>query len=130
MPIPFPSVVPDSHPTHHELRWTKSERAIARKAFERGLNLELQQVIEQAKQMATAISQPAELWELEHHLTQRRKEIDRKYEYRGSKFPFVFGTLLHESRLTEEDLRGVGEDKLKAIRSHADFLSTRDEPFE
>ena len=26
MPIPFPSVAPDSHPTPHELRWAKSER--------------------------------------------------------------------------------------------------------
>ena len=92
MPSPFPSVVPHSHPTPHELRWSKSERTIARKAFERALNKELQEVIEQVKQMAAAIKHPSELWELEHHLTQRRKEIDRKYEYRASKFPFVFSS--------------------------------------
>ena len=130
MPIPFPSVAPNSHSTPHELRWSKSERAIARKAFERALKQELQEVIEQAKQMAAAIKHPSELWQLEHHLTQRRKEIDRKFEYRASKFPFVFGTLLYEGRLTEQDLRGLSEDKLKAIRSDADFLKTRDEPFE
>lgn len=123
MRLPFPSVVQDSHPTPHDLRWSKSERVAARKAFNHALNQELQEVIKQAKQMAVAIKHPSELWELEHHLTQRRKEIDRKYEYRGSKLAFVFGTLLHEGRLTEEDLRGLREDKLKAIRSRADFLA-------
>jgi hypothetical protein len=43
----------------------------------------------QAKQMAAKIKQPSELWKLEHHLTLRRKEIDRKYEYRDSKLRFV-----------------------------------------
>jgi hypothetical protein len=40
----------------------------------------------------------------------------------------VFGKLLHEGRLQKEQLRGIGEDKLKAIRSYADFLSGMDEP--
>ena len=83
-------------------------------------------MIQQAKQMAAEIKEPSELWELEHHLTQRRKEIDRKYEYRASKLTFVFGTLLHEGRLTEQDLMGLREDKLEAIRSDADFLAKMD----
>ena len=126
MPIPIPSAAPASHPREDELRWSKSERAIARKAFDHALKQELQEVIQQAKQMAAAIKEPSDLWELEHHLTQRRKEIDRKYEYRASKLSFVFGTLLHEGRLTEEDLRGLREDKLEAIRSYADFLAKVD----
>ena len=128
MPIPFPSAVPHSHHREDELRWSKSERAIARKAFDHALNQELEEVIQQAKQMAAAIKHASDLWDLEHHLTQRRKEINQKYEYRGSKLTFVFGTLLHEGRLTAADLRGLREDKLEAIRSNADFLSRRDEP--
>jgi hypothetical protein len=95
-------------------------------AFDRALNQELQEVIQRAKKMAAEIKVPSELWELEHHLTQRRKEIDRKYEYRASKLTLVFGTLLHERRLTEHDLRGLHEDKLEAIRSYADFLAKID----
>jgi hypothetical protein len=60
---------------------------------------------------------------LEHYLTQRRKEIDRKYDYRYSRLTQVFGRLLRENRLREEDLRGLGEDKLKSIRSLAKFLA-------
>ena len=64
----------------------------------------------------SVIKQPADLWDLEHHLTQRRKGINYKYEYRGSKLIVVLGTLLHEGRLTEEDLRSLREDKREAIR--------------
>ncbi len=48
---------------------------------------------------------------------------DRKYDYRYSRLTHVFGRLLYERRITEEDLRGLGEDKLKPIRSFAKFLA-------
>jgi hypothetical protein len=54
---------------------------------------------------------------------QRRKEIDRKYHYRYSQLTHVFGKLLYEGRLREEELRGLREDKLKSIRSVAQFLA-------
>ena len=73
--------------------------------------------------MANQVNEPADLWDLEHYLTQRRKEIDRKYEYKYSQLTHVFGRLLHEQRLSEEELRGLREDKLKLIRSFATFLS-------
>jgi hypothetical protein len=60
---------------------------------------------------------------LEHYLTQRRKEIDRKYDYRYSQLTQVFGRLLYEKRLRQEELRGLREDKLKPIRSFAKFLT-------
>ena len=72
------------------------------------------------------IKQSSDLWDLEHHLTQRRKEIDRKYDYRYSHLTHVFGKLLQERRLGEEELRGLREDKLKSIRSYAKFLAEMD----
>jgi hypothetical protein len=60
---------------------------------------------------------------MEHYLTQRRKEIDRKYDDRYSQLTQVFGRLLYEKRLREEELRGLREDKLKPIRSFAKFLT-------
>jgi hypothetical protein len=35
----------------------------------------------------------------------------------------VLGRLLYEGRVDEEQLRGLREDKLKSIRSHAKFLA-------
>ena len=62
------------------------------------------------------------MWELEHYLTERRKEIDRKYDYRYSQLTQVFGRLLHEGRVSEKELHGLRGDKLKFIRSLAEFL--------
>jgi hypothetical protein len=73
--------------------------------------------------MASQIQQSSDLWDLEHYLTERRKEINRKYDYRYSQLTHVFGRLLYEGRLSEEELRGLHEDKLTPIRSCARFLA-------
>jgi hypothetical protein len=70
--------------------------------------------------MAKNIKHASELWELERHLTQLRKEIDRKYEYKYSTLVLVFADLVREGKLDPEDLRGLSEDKLRYIRQHAE----------
>ena len=121
-----PSATQDSYPYQNEPMWSRSEKAIARKAFDAALKRELHEVIQEAKQMASQIQQPSDLWDLEHYLTERRKEIDRKYDYRYSQLTHVFGKLLQERRLGEEELRGLRENKLKSIRSFAKFLAEMD----
>jgi len=49
--------------------------------------------------------------------------INRKYDYRYSQLTHIFGKLLYEKRLHEEELRGLREDKLNSIRSIAQFLA-------
>lgn len=94
-----------------------------RTAFEAALGRELREVIQETKRMVSQIRQSSDLWDLEHDLTERRKEIDRKYDYRYSQLTHVLGRLLYESRLSEEELRGLREDKLKSIHSVAKFLA-------
>ena len=118
-----PSVTPDRYPHQNQPTWSKSEKAVARKAFDAALGRELHEVIQKAKQMANGIQQSSDLWDLEKFLTQQRKEIDRKYIYRHSELTQVFGRLLHERRVSEEELRGLREDKLKSIRSAAEFFT-------
>jgi len=118
-----PSATPDRYPYQNEPIWSRSEKALARKAFDAALGQELHEVIQEAKRMANEIQKSSDLWDLEHHLTERRKEINRKYDYRGSRLTDVLGRLLYENRLSEEDLRGLREDKLKPIRSLAKFLA-------
>ncbi len=118
-----PSASPDRYPYQNEPIWSRSEKALARKAFDAALGQELHEVIQEAKRMANEIQKSSDLWDLEHHLTERRKEINRKYDYRGSRLTDVLGRLLYENRLSEEDLRGLREDKLKPIRSLAKFLA-------
>lgn len=120
---------PSQSPIHYgyasasDLTWSRSEKAVARKAFDAALKRELHEVMQEAKQRASKMEQPSDVWELEQYLTQRRKEIDRKYDYRYSQLTHVFGRLLYESRVSEEELRGLRENKLKSIRSLAEFLT-------
>ena len=119
-----PSATQNTYPYQNEPIWSRSEKIIARKAFDAALGRELHEVIQEAKKMASQIQQSSDLWDLEHYLTERRKEIDRKYDYRYSQLTQVFGRLLYEKRLREEEeLRGLREDKLKSIRSFAKFLA-------
>src|ERR1017187_9756729 len=118
-----PSATQDSYPYQNEPIWSRAEKAIAGTAFDAALGRELHDVIQQAKKMASQIQQSSDLWDLDHYLTQLRKEIDRKYYYRYSHLTQVFGRLLYEKRLREEELRGLREDKLKPIRSVAKFFS-------
>ena len=119
-----PAAPQSSYPYQDEPTWSKSEKAIARTAFDAALGRELLEVIREAKRMANQIQHSSELWDLEHYLTERRKQIDRKYDYRYSQLTDVFGRLLHEGRVTEEELRGLREDKMKLIHSFAEFLAS------
>lgn len=112
-----PSATQQSYPHQNDPIWSRSEKALARKAFDAALGRELHEVIQEAKKMASQIQQSSDLWDLEHYLTERRKEINRKYDFRGSRLVDVLGRLLYENRLGEEDLRGLREEKMKSIRS-------------
>lgn len=118
-----PSAPQGSDPYQDEPTWSKSEKAIARTAFDAALKREFHELMQETKQRAKQINEPADLWDLEHYLTERRKEIDRKYDYRYSQLRHVFGRLLYEGKVSEEDLRGLRDDKLKSIRALAKFLA-------
>src|ERR1035441_3678704 len=103
-----------------DLRWSPKEKAIARRAFDRALHRELEATIQEARQIAARIKEPDELWELERHLTQRRKEIDAKYEFKYSVLLLVLADLVREDRINLDELHGLGEDKLRIIRDHVE----------
>lgn len=55
-------------------------------------------------------------------LSDQRKQLDRKYDYRYSQLIWIFGQLLCEQWLEEGDLTGLAPEKLQAVR---DFVATR-----
>lgn len=99
----------------HELKWSHAEKLVARRAFDMALGKELEALIREAKGRAARIEEPPELWALESWLTERRREIDRGYDYRYSILPLVFAQLLRDGRLTEDDLHGLDGEKLDLI---------------
>jgi hypothetical protein len=94
-----PSATPNRYPFQNEPIWSRSEKAIARKAFDAALKRELHEVMQETKQRASQINEPDDLWDLEQYLTDRRKDINRKYDTRGSRLKDVLGKLLYENRL-------------------------------
>ena len=115
----FHSDAADTYGDIRRLKWSDTEKVIARKAFEHALQKELHEVIQKAKRMAATIEQPSDLWELESFLAKRRNEIDRKYDYRYSVLPEVFVNLVREGRVGEQQLHGLAEDKLGYIHEFA-----------
>ena len=108
-----------SFETMRDMAWSRVEKEIARKVFDRALQREMEEVIVEAKKRAARIQQPSELWELENFLTERRRQIDHQYDYRYSVLPLVFGNLIRQGRIGEQELSGLGEDKFSLIRHFA-----------
>jgi len=52
-----PSATPDRYPYQNEPSWSRSEKALARKAFDAALNRDLHEVTQEAKRMASQIKQ-------------------------------------------------------------------------
>ena len=50
------------YPQRNEPMWSRSEKTIARKAFDAALGRELHEVIQEAKQMAKEIQKASDLW--------------------------------------------------------------------
>jgi photoprotection regulator FRP-like protein len=99
-----------------ELKWSKSEKDVARQAFDKAYLKECQAIVNRAKSMIAKISNPREIWKVEDYLFDERKQTDEKYNFRRSMLPLVFTRLIEEGWLKEADLKGLGEDKLQMIR--------------
>jgi hypothetical protein len=99
-----------------DVKWSDSEKRVSRRAFDAALQRELTAVMAEFKQRAASAREPEDIWNVETYLTQMRKEIDSKYDYRYSQLLLVFGRLLREGWVDEHALHGLSEDKLEYIR--------------
>ena len=71
----------------HDLKWSASEKKIARRAFEAALELTLEGIMADFKVKAAAAVTPSEMWAIEDYLRRRRREIDEIFDYRYSQLP-------------------------------------------
>ncbi len=99
----------------HDLKWSERERKLARRVFDAALQQELGETMTQFKEMAARAEKPDDMWAVEGWLANQRHGIDTKYDFRHSQLVIVFGKLLRESRVTGQQLEGLGEDKLSYI---------------
>jgi hypothetical protein len=104
-----------------DVKWSSSEKKIARSAFDTALESALAKVMAEFKRKANAASTPSEMWEIENYLRQQRQEIDELFDYRYSQLPLVLARLIREAHLDESLLAGLSEEKLEIIRSFLAF---------
>jgi hypothetical protein len=98
------------------LKWSESEKKVSRRLFEAALDAELAEVMAEFKAKAAAVTSPQDMWAIEEFLAHKSREIEQKYDYRYSQLIFVFGRLVREGRLREEQLAGLSDEKLSYIQ--------------
>ena len=103
-----------------DLKWSPSEKRVAREAFDSALESALARVMAEFKRRAGAAATPSDLWEIEDYLRQQRREIDETFDYRYSQLLLVFARLIREGHLDESRLAGLSGEKREILRS---FLS-------
>jgi len=105
----------------NDFKWSKTEKKIARVAFDKAYQRECSHLIEKIHTKAGEITGPDNIWRFHDFLTEKRDEIDKKYDYRYSKLILVFARLINEEWLDFEDLKGLAENKIGRIESLLNF---------
>ena len=101
----------------NDIKWSKTEKTIARAAFDKAYEKECNQIICKIKEKVRKLSDPEDIWELHDYLSEIRKEIDEKYDYRYSVLILAFALLLKQDFLKIQDLEGLSADKIDRIKS-------------
>ena len=99
-----------------DLKWTKAEKHIARRAFDTACRREYDAVRAKLKEMAAAASGPEDVWEIHNYLSDVLKDMEEKYDYRYSCLLLLFTRLMRKGWLSEADLDGLGDDKTAPIK--------------
>jgi hypothetical protein len=105
----------------NDFKWSKTEKKIARVAFDKAYQRECSDLIEKIHTKAGEITGPDNIWRFHDYLTEKRDEIDKKYDYRYSKLILVFARLVKDGWLDFKDLKGLAENKIDRIESLINF---------
>jgi Photoprotection regulator fluorescence recovery protein len=112
--------------TTRDLHWSQGEKKCARAAFDAAVLRECAAILKHVETMLRNSDDPDEIWRVHDFLSEKRHELERKYDYRYSVLIGVFGRLVHQGWLTESDLRGLNAEKLGFIQTTAAMHRQRD----
>ncbi|MCB2182148.1 MAG: hypothetical protein KQH63_09000 [Desulfobulbaceae bacterium] len=104
-----------------EFPWSKTEKKIARKAFDLAYDRKCQEIIEQIKRRK--LSTGEDIWKLGSYIHKQQKEIDRLFDYRYSQLVLVFAILIKKKLLSLEDLAGLNDEKIDIINKTLEIAS-------
>jgi hypothetical protein len=101
--------------------WTSAEQQIAKAAFDKAYQRELEGLMEAVRSQAATITQVEDVWGLHDFLSAKRHEIDGKYDYQDTALIFVFAELVKDGLLQLDELAGLETSKLTKIAALARF---------
>ena len=104
-----------------EFNWSQSEKKIAKEAFDKAYQNEMIEIKNELIKKLNGLKDLQEIWRIHDYLSHRRKEVDKKYDYRYSVLIILFGRLYYEGYLKEKDLEGLSQEKIERIKSIANF---------
>lgn len=103
------------------VEWTSAEQQIARAAFDKAYQRELDGLMQAVRLQAGTIVQVEDVWRLHDFLSAKRHEIDGKYDYQDASLIFVFAELVRDGLLHLDELAGLDAVKLTKIAALARF---------
>lgn len=99
-----------------DFKWSQAEKKAARLAFDRAYHRECDVIAAKLKDMIASVREPEDIWRINDYLTEQRDRTDEKYDYRYSVLIFIFARLIKEGWLTENDLKGIGKEKIEKVQ--------------
>ncbi len=100
----------------YDMKWNTEEKKVARAAFNNAYQNEILEITKLLLEKVTSLKDAGDLWAIHDYLSERRETIDKKYDYRYSQLILVFSKLLKQGYIKEEDIVGLSEDKIEAIK--------------
>ena len=98
-----------------DIKWTKKEKSIARKAFDKAFEKECVSITDNIKNMISEVSCPEDLWKIRDSLSKTLRNIEKKYDFRYSILILVLAQLIKDEWIEENDLIGLDEYKISKI---------------
>jgi hypothetical protein len=109
-----------------EFVWSPTEKKVAHAAFDAALARECGAIRGEVEAMLKRSSDPAAIWRVHDYLSEKRREIDQKYDFRYSVLVGVFSRLLAEGWVREADIAQLKPEKIDAIKRSASAWKTTD----
>jgi Photoprotection regulator fluorescence recovery protein len=102
--------------------WAPAEKKLARIAFDKAFERQCTAITQEVRRMLETTTAPSDIFRVQEYLTDQRKMVDRLYDYRYSRLLEVFGRLLSDGWLREDDLNGLQPEKIAKIKHEASFF--------
>jgi hypothetical protein len=110
----------------NHMTWSKTEKAIARRAFEQAYERETKTIMEAVQAKAAEMTQPSQVWDLLDFLRAKQRMLGEKYDYRYSVMDFVLVRLIREGWIKREEIDGLSPEKLSPIDRMLGFAAEAD----